>query len=146
MALSSGDPHSISLYNSPSRADRGGKTPDPALRGVCELLRPQHSHYWAGSIRARGPLLWLQRSRPGGEGGVIIERLVFFKKTNKLVSGFWKSVFIDLWCFVFFFFTQWNPGWSKALSQQAVHGWALVQASCRHLPGLVPPGNFFNNL
>jgi len=81
------------LWISPLRADGGGKTPDPALRRVCEFLRPQHAHHWAGSLGARRPLLWLQRPRPGGEGGVIIKQLVlkiFFKHNN---------VLIDLWCF-----------------------------------------------
>lgn len=68
---------SVSPCSTPPWTDRGGKTPDPVLWWVCDLFRPQHSHYWAGTFRTRGPLLWLQWPRPRGERGVIIGQLLF---------------------------------------------------------------------
>lgn len=108
----------ISPYSTPPRVDRGGKTPDPALGGVCEFLRPQHSHYWAGSIWACGRLLWLQWPWPGGEGGVIIGQLVFFlKKTKKLVIGLLNKCFY--WFAVLLFFpSEIQAGAKLSLNRQ----------------------------
>lgn len=102
--------------STPPRADRRGKTPDPALGGVCTFLRPQHSHYRARSIRARGPLLWLQWPWPGGKGGVIIGQLVFFfvlkKKITTTRNWFLKKCFY-WFAWVCFLSVKSRPGQSS---------------------------------
>lgn len=78
-----------SPLSAPPRADRGGKTPDPSLGGVCQFLWPQHTHHRAGSVRTRGSLLWLQRPRPGGEGVVTTAPLLL--EISSLSIGIWTK-------------------------------------------------------
>lgn len=125
--------YDASPLSAPPWADRGGKTPDPSLGGVCQFLWPQHSHHRAGSVRTRGSLLRLQRPRPGGEGVVTTAA----QNKQPLNWNLDKSNVLIMWCV---FLLQWNPGWCKAVSQQAVHRRALVQTPRGHMSGLVFPG------
>ena len=107
--------YDASHFSTPLRADRRGKTPDPSLWGVCQFLWPQHSHHWAGSVRTRGSLLWLQRPRPGGEG-VVTTRTSAPGNQQPFHLEFGQTISLMM-CVCFFVSPlQWNPGWSKAVA------------------------------